>query len=125
MKWLLILLMASAVAATTFAQELKVPITTEPTPSITSEFSVGEGYEQMIQWEASPATMRPDRELPEVKLSEIAFDEFDAKPKGVVLTEKSLLIGRYIYISNGQAGNNGPYPDSYLDARTISLPLPR
>lgn len=28
-------------------------------------------------------------------------------------------------LSNGQAGNWSPYPDGYLDARTLSFPMPR
>lgn len=42
----------------------------------------------------------------------------------MVLRNNTLRIGRYIIISNGQAENWGPYPDGYLDARTISLPDP-
>ena len=34
------------------------------------------------------------------------------------------LLGPRFMLSNGQASNWGPYPDSYLDARTISLPMP-
>ncbi len=34
-------------------------------------------------------------------------------------------IATSLWISNGQAWNWGAYPDAFLDARTISVPLPR
>lgn len=34
-------------------------------------------------------------------------------------------IASTLWISNGQAWNWGAYPDAFLDARTISMPLPR
>ncbi len=42
----------------------------------------------------------------------------------MILRNNTLRIGRYLILSNGQAENWGPYPSGYLDARTISLPLP-
>ncbi len=42
----------------------------------------------------------------------------------MILRNNTLRIGRYVILSNGQAENWGPYPSGYLDARTISLPLP-
>ena len=34
-------------------------------------------------------------------------------------------IATSLWISNGQAWNWGAYPDAFLDARTLSMPLPR
>lgn len=34
-------------------------------------------------------------------------------------------ITHSLWISNGQAWNWGAYPDAFLDARTLSMPLPR
>ncbi len=42
----------------------------------------------------------------------------------MILRNNTLRLGRYVILSNGQAENWGPYPSGYLDARTISLPLP-
>ena len=42
-----------------------------------------------------------------------------------VLNNITLQIGGYVNLTNGQAWIFGPYPASKLDARTLSLPLPR
>ena len=42
-----------------------------------------------------------------------------------VLNNITLQIGGYVNLTNGQAWIFGPYPASMLDARTLSLPLPR
>ena len=42
-----------------------------------------------------------------------------------VIDNNTLRLGRHFTISNGQAWNNGSFPDAFLDARTISMPLPR
>ncbi|MBQ7297735.1 MAG: hypothetical protein IJW80_05495 [Alistipes sp.] len=41
-----------------------------------------------------------------------------------VLNNVSLQIGGYVTLSNGQAWLWSPYPNGFLDARTLSLPLP-
>ena len=49
------------------------------------------------------------------------------KLPGRVVVTNGFRIGRAwsVTISNGQASNWGPYPNSYLDARTLSFPVPR
>lgn len=46
-------------------------------------------------------------------------------PRVYVLNNISLQIGGYVNLTNGQAWLFSPYPNGYLDARTLSLPLPR
>ena len=41
-----------------------------------------------------------------------------------VLNNVSLQIGGYVTLSNGQAWLWSPYPNGFLDARTLSVPLP-
>lgn len=41
-----------------------------------------------------------------------------------VLNNISLQIGGYVTLSNGQAWLWSPYPNGFLDARTLSFPLP-
>ncbi len=43
----------------------------------------------------------------------------------VVLDNNTLRVLRHIDISNGQASNWGDFPNSFLDARTLSFPVPR
>ncbi|MCH5329467.1 MAG: hypothetical protein J1E04_00785 [Alistipes sp.] len=50
------------------------------------------------------------------------------KIKAVVISpdNNSIRFGEHFSISNGSAGNWGvPYPSAYLDARTLSFPIPR
>lgn len=43
----------------------------------------------------------------------------------VVLDNNVLRVSQRFSISNGQAWNWSPYPDAFLDARTLSFPMPR
>ena len=42
----------------------------------------------------------------------------------MVLPNHTLRIGHHLVLSNGQADGWAPWPAGYLDARTLSLPLP-
>lgn len=43
----------------------------------------------------------------------------------VILPNNTLEAWGRVNVSNGQAQNWGPFPNSYLDARTLSFPVPR
>ena len=43
----------------------------------------------------------------------------------IILPNNTLEAWGRVNVSNGQAWNWGPYPNSYLDARTLSFPAPR
>ena len=43
----------------------------------------------------------------------------------IILPNNTLEAWGRVNISNGQAQNWGPFPNSYLDARTLSFPIPR
>ena len=43
----------------------------------------------------------------------------------VILPNNTLEAWGRVNVSNGQAHNWGPFPNSYLDARTLSFPVPR
>ena len=43
----------------------------------------------------------------------------------VILPNNTLEVWGRVNVSNGQAQNWGPFPNSYLDARTLSFPVPR
>ena len=42
-----------------------------------------------------------------------------------VIDNNSLRLGPHFNLSNGQAWNWSPFPDAFLDARTLSFPMPR
>ena len=42
-----------------------------------------------------------------------------------VIDNNTLRLGQHFNLSNGQAWNWSPFPDAFLDARTLSFPMPR
>ena len=63
---------------------------------------------------------------PSVTMTSVVVIHKENLPSRVtVIDNNTLRLGRHFTISNGQAWNNGSFPDAFLDARTISVPLPR
>ena len=63
---------------------------------------------------------------PSVTMTSVVVIQKENLPSRVtVIDNNTLRLGRHFTISNGQAWNNGSFPDAFLDARTISMPLPR
>lgn len=63
---------------------------------------------------------------PLVSGSSIVRIEMQGLPTRIyVLSNIRLQIGGYVNLTNGQAWIFGPTPAAFLDARTLSLPLPR
>lgn len=95
----------------------------------------GNGYEpeytlpdSMIVWSLDPSerskteTISIRSAVPMTSVAVILREHLPVRT--MILRNNTLRIGRYLILSNGQAENWGPYPSGYLDARTISLPLP-
>ena len=81
------------------------------------------------QWiNLTPQGVEPLRLEPVVSMSSLMREQQKNLPHsvrvGVDRVTNSLRWGR-LSISNGHAWNWGPYPNSYLDARTLSFPMPR
>lgn len=105
---------------------------------ITFPVPLKNGYEteyalpdSMIVWSLEPSE-RYERSKPDavsirsaVPMTSVVVILREHLPvRTMILRNNTLRIGRYLILSNGQAENWGPYPSGYLDARTISLPLP-
>lgn len=95
----------------------------------------GNGYEpeytlpdSMIVWSLDPSerskteTISIRSAVPMTSVAVILREHLPVRT--MILRNNTLRIGRYLILSNGQAENWSPYPSGYLDARTISLPLP-
>lgn len=66
-------------------------------------------------------TMRPA-----VTMTSIRVIPEEALPARIaVQNNNTLRLGPHVVLSNGQASNWGAFPDSYLDARTLSFPSRR
>lgn len=82
--------------------------------------------ETMIPWQSDYRYMEPLETHPVVTMSSVmeVFEEH-LPARVTVLDNNMLRLSRQFLLSNGQAWNHGPYLDSFLDARTLSMPLPR
>ncbi len=87
--------------------------------------------DSMIVWSLEPSERYEQSESdaisvrPAVPMTSVVVILREHLPvRTMILRNNTLRIGRYVILSNGQAENWGPYPSGYLDARTISLPLP-
>ncbi len=74
----------------------------------------------------------PDRRMssfaptPAVTMSSVRlFPEQHRSSRVMLLENNTLRLGRHFTIGNGSAWTNGSFYDAYLDARTLSMPLPR
>jgi len=63
---------------------------------------------------------------PAVTMSSVRlFPEQRRSSRGMLLENNTLRLGRHFTVGNGSAWTNGTYYNAYLDARTLSMPLPR
>lgn len=125
--WLMMAAYVLSGAAGT-AQERRLQDIVFPVPS-------GNGYgpeytlpDSMIVWSLDPSERSKTEAISirsAVPMTSVAVILREHLPvRTMILRNNTLRIGRYLILSNGQAENWGPYPSGYLDARTISLPLP-
>lgn len=82
--------------------------------------------ETMIPWQSDYRYMEPLETHPVVSMSSLMEVFREHLPARVTVLDNNMLrLSRRFLLSNGQAWNHGPYPDAFLDARTLSMPLPR
>ncbi len=68
----------------------------------------------------------PVKAKPLVSMTSVLAIQRENLPSSVtVLNNNTLRLGPQFNLSNGQAWNWSPFPDAYLDARTLSFPMPR
>ena len=79
------------------------------------------------RWHPESVSHEGQGSLPTVSMSSFANGLRRELPSRVfiILPNNTLEAWGRVNISNGQAQNWGPFPNSYLDARTLSLPAPR
>lgn len=64
------------------------------------------------------------RTTPKISMSSIVEIQRENLPSRVtVIDNNTLRLGPHFTVSNGQAWNWSPFPDAYLDARTLSFPM--
>ena len=76
-------------------------------------------------WQPDYRSMEPLPVQPVVSRSSVVARREEQHPRPVRVVDNMMILDPHLVLPKGQAWNWGPYPDSFLDARTISLPMPR
>lgn len=89
-------------------------------------FKLPDSLAHLSPWREDYRTMSPVKTKPTVSMTSVVVIQKENLPSRVtVIDNNTLRLGRHFTIGNGQAWNNGPFPDAFLDARTLSMPMPR
>lgn len=89
-------------------------------------FEVPDSLSRMTSWR--PSYELPARSAlmqPAVSMTSAILLPANRMPSRFDFPENKVYRTPHVWISNGQAWNWGSYPDAYLDARTLSFPMPR
>lgn len=125
MKKRSILLAALLVALTAAAQEPAFRKPRRDTARL-PHFELPDSLAHMSPWQPDYATMDPTTVKPTVSMTSVVVIRKENLPERVtVIDNNTLRLGSHFNLSNGQAWNWSPFPDAYLDARTLSFPMRR
>lgn len=127
MKKGIIALFALLFAAGVQAQEpSKFKFTPVDTARVEKGFTPPDSLAHMSPWKPDYRKMEPMRVKPSVSMTSVVVIPESSLPARVtVIDNNTLRLGSHFNLSNGQAWNGSPFPDAYLDARTLSFPMPR
>ena len=112
MRKMLLAVLALAAALTAPAQQPPELRRERPDSTRLRELEYPDSMTHMRYWRPDYETMEPLEIQPAVSMVRVTENN-------------SLRLIPHITLSNGQAWNWGAFPDSYLDARTLSFPMPR
>ena len=77
-------------------------------------------------WHPDFMSVEPARPRPAVTMTSVAELRQESMPRRIVVLNNNVLrLGEHVILSNGQAWHWGPFPDAFLDARTLSFPMSR
>lgn len=97
-----------------------------PDSTGTGTFALPDSLAHLSPWSPDFRTMEPIRTRPAVSMTSVVELRQENLPRRImVIDNNTLRLGEHFNLSNGQAWNWGPYPNAFLDARTLSFPLPR
>lgn len=123
MRKMLLAAAALAVALAASAQEPKFDFRRDSTR--TSGFTLPDSLAHMSPWKPDYKTMAPVKTKPSVSMTSVVVIQKENLPSRVtVIDNNTLRLGQHFTLSNGQAWNWSPFPDAFLDARTLSFPMP-
>lgn len=123
MRKMLFAAVALVVAAAASAQDPK-SISNAIRPHV--GFALPDSLAHMSPWKPDYKTMAPVKTKPTVSMTSVVVIQKENLPSRItVIDNNTLRLGAHFTLSNGQAWNWSPFPDAYLDARTLSFPMPR
>ena len=126
MRKMLLAVLALAAALTALAQQPPELRRERPDSTRLRELEYPDSMTHMRYWRPDYETIEPLEIPPAVSITSLVLVPMNNLPSKVRVTENnSLRLIPHITLSNGQAWNWGAFPDSYLDARTLSFPMPR
>lgn len=126
MRKMLLTAFALVVALAASAQEPKFDFRLDTLRHKLPTFSLPDSLAHMSPWKPDYKTMAPIKTKPTVSMTSVVVIQKENLPSRVtVLDNNSLRLTPHLTISVGQAWSWGPFLDSYLDARTLSFPMPR
>ena len=134
MRKMLLAAAALAVALAASAQEPKFDFRRDSTrtsgftlpDSLRVEMSVPDSLAHMSPWKTDFRTAAPMKVKPAVSMTSVVVIQKENLPSRItVIDNNTLRLGQHFNLSNGQAWNWSPFPDAFLDARTLSFPMPR
>lgn len=126
MKKLLLFFVLLAACLQLWAQERRGLTLIRPDSTIKGGFTLPDSLAHLSVWKPDYRTMDPMVIKPSVSMTSVLVVQRENMPTRVmVLDNNTLRLGDRFTLSNGQAWNWGPFLNSFLDARTISVPMPR
>ena len=126
MKRMFILAVALLAALAISAQEPNKFGLKKPDSPRSGKYELPDSLAHLSPWKPDYRAEGKMKVKPSVTMTSVVVIQKENLPSRVtVIDNNTLRLGRHFTISNGQAWNNGSFPDAFLDARTISVPLPR
>lgn len=126
MRKMLLTALALIVALAASAQEPKFDFRRDTLRHVLPTFTLPDSLAHLSPWKPDYKTMAPIKTKPSVSMTSVVVIQKENLPSRVtVLDNNSLRLTPHLTISVGQAWSWGPFLDSYLDARTLSFPMPR
>ncbi len=124
MKKLICLAASVVLALTAFTQELKFDPRRD---SIRRDagFVLPDTLAHFSPWKPEFKPFGAKKASPVVTMTSVIVIPGTLPSRVTVINNNTLRLGQKFNLSNGQAWNWSPFPDAYLDARTLSFPMPR
>lgn len=123
MKKTIILAVALFAAVAVCAQEGRNKGFRLPDSMRYDKLALPDSLAHMSPWHPAQKVSGFKPSKPSVTMTSVIVVETGKLPSRVsVIDNNTLRLGSRFNLSNGQAWNSGPFPDAYLDARTLSFP---